>query len=248
MDYATAVGNNSTAGGTNSSAFGNFADAGGTSSSAFGDHASAGGDYSMASGYESSAGGVYSTAVGANSDASGASSTAVGRTATASGDFSTAAGYLSVANATNGSAYVPGPWLAVSTASHSAMTAAPRVPHRWLWAMAQAPRRPVRLRWDLVHHRPAKTPLPSAPPRSRIRRCRLQCQCSRRWRRVGRQFHGHRIGYYRRRTQFDCDRKPIIRRRLSQPGHGNERDRCWHQLDGIWCKRSSVWPDKPRIW
>jgi len=91
--YSTAVGYDTTAGGTGvSTAMGCYTEANGAVSTAMGYDTTASGDYSTAMGRSTDAIEDYSTAMGYNTTASGAYSTAMGYDTTASGGSSTAMG------------------------------------------------------------------------------------------------------------------------------------------------------------
>ncbi|OUS02491.1 hypothetical protein A9Q86_03020 [Flavobacteriales bacterium 33_180_T64] len=94
---STAMGSYTTASGIISIAMGDATKASGYSSTAMGNYTTASGAGSTAMGSYTTASGTRSTAMGFNTTASGVASTAMGSDTTASGDFSTAMGYNTTA-------------------------------------------------------------------------------------------------------------------------------------------------------
>ena len=95
---STAMGYNTTASGTYSTAMGASTTASGSTSTAMGYDTTASGGYSTAMGYETTASGSVSTAMGDNTEANGNNSIATGFSTTASGDISTAMGVVTSAS------------------------------------------------------------------------------------------------------------------------------------------------------
>ena len=100
-DSSSALGHINTARGNGSSALGNSNTASGLDSSALGYDNTASGDYSSALGYQNTASGNPSSAFGYDNTASGENSTALGYNNTASGKSSTALGYDNTAEGEN---------------------------------------------------------------------------------------------------------------------------------------------------
>ncbi|MGG5485962.1 tail fiber domain-containing protein [Gaetbulibacter sp. PBL-D1] len=97
-NYSTAMGSHPEASGSRSTAMGNSTTASGSFSTAMGTGTTASGEYSTAMGNSTEASGNGSTAMGANSTASELYSTAMGYATTASGSSSTAMGGNTVAS------------------------------------------------------------------------------------------------------------------------------------------------------